>query len=316
MVKVNGSDITTGIFKKDDTILGDQSNVTKEMSLNATPVDAVNTDKLFAFDGSTNEGKVVTPTLDMLSSQTGTLTNSDTILGVQGGVKKNLSYATTPVNGVATDKLFGFDGTTNEAKLITPKSAMIDDIVDRNVTISSNDTTPSHLEDKLLVGSGLSLSTQNDGGNETRTIDLNIESSGTWTPVITNVTLGSTVPIATVERSNYKTNGKFCQINCLLNMGISPAGDEVRMTLPFDADDLQIIGNSWFTIDNTDPTRDTVTEIDAFLTTAGVPQLVTNYGNSIVKDGYLYFKKPDFSSESSINVDDLWLYITATYTTT
>ena len=75
MVKVNGSDITTGIFKKDDTILGDQSNVTKEMSLNATPVDAVNTDKLFAFDGSTNEGKVVTPTIEMLAGyQTGTWT--------------------------------------------------------------------------------------------------------------------------------------------------------------------------------------------------------------------------------------------------
>jgi len=39
------------------------------------------------------------------------------------------------------------------------------------VKISSNDTTAGDLETKLLVGAGLALSTQNDGGNETRTID-------------------------------------------------------------------------------------------------------------------------------------------------
>ena len=37
--------------------------------------------------------------------------------------------------------------------------------------VSSNDTTPSDLETKLLVGAGLSLSTQNEGANETRTIN-------------------------------------------------------------------------------------------------------------------------------------------------
>lgn len=39
------------------------------------------------------------------------------------------------------------------------------------VKVSSNDTTAGDLEAKLLVGTGLSLSTQNDGANETRTID-------------------------------------------------------------------------------------------------------------------------------------------------
>ena len=42
------------------------------------------------------------------------------------------------------------------------------------VSVSANDTTPANLEAKLLVGAGLSLSTQNDGGNETRTIDVDI----------------------------------------------------------------------------------------------------------------------------------------------
>lgn len=41
------------------------------------------------------------------------------------------------------------------------------------VKVSSNDTAASHLEAKLLVTSGhLSLATQNDGANETRTISL------------------------------------------------------------------------------------------------------------------------------------------------
>lgn len=38
--------------------------------------------------------------------------------------------------------------------------------------VSSNDTTPGTLEAKLLVSSSLVLSTQNDGANETRTLDL------------------------------------------------------------------------------------------------------------------------------------------------
>lgn len=42
------------------------------------------------------------------------------------------------------------------------------------VRVSSNDTTADNLEAKLLVGSGFSLSTQNDGANETRTVSLDV----------------------------------------------------------------------------------------------------------------------------------------------
>lgn len=38
------------------------------------------------------------------------------------------------------------------------------------IKVSANDTTPNTLEAKLLAGSSLSLSTQNDGANETRTL--------------------------------------------------------------------------------------------------------------------------------------------------
>lgn len=42
--------------------------------------------------------------------------------------------------------------------------------------VSSNDTTPSTLEDKLLVDTGLLLSTQNEGVNETRTVAVDYPS--------------------------------------------------------------------------------------------------------------------------------------------
>lgn len=57
------------------------------------------------------------------------------------------------------------------------------------IKVSSNDTTPSDLETKLLVGAGLSLSTQNDGANETRTIDLGLSSLSTATPTLTDTAI-------------------------------------------------------------------------------------------------------------------------------
>lgn len=38
--------------------------------------------------------------------------------------------------------------------------------------VSDNDDTPGHLEQKLLPGTGISMSTQNEGENETRTVEL------------------------------------------------------------------------------------------------------------------------------------------------
>ena len=42
------------------------------------------------------------------------------------------------------------------------------------VKVSPNDTTPGDLETKLLAGSAIALATQNDGADETRTIDVDI----------------------------------------------------------------------------------------------------------------------------------------------
>ena len=41
---------------------------------------------------------------------------------------------------------------------------------DEKVKVSSNDTTPGYLNGKLVVGSGISFTENNDGANETLTI--------------------------------------------------------------------------------------------------------------------------------------------------
>ena len=46
------------------------------------------------------------------------------------------------------------------------------------VQVSANDTTPDNLEAKLLAGDGITASTQNDGANETRTLDIDLFSGG------------------------------------------------------------------------------------------------------------------------------------------
>jgi hypothetical protein len=65
------------------------------------------------------------------------------------------------------------------------------------IAVSSNDTTPADLETKLLVAAGLSLSTQNDGAAETRTITQNPTALTTAT-----VTASDEIMIADVDDSN------------------------------------------------------------------------------------------------------------------
>lgn len=146
--------------------------------------------------------------------------------------------------------------------------------------------------------------------------DVPFESTGTWTPAITNVTLGSTVPINSYVRREYVKIGDLCHVNVLLNMGNSPADDEVRMTLPFNANNLQLVGQCWLSLDDAAPSYDSSTEADAHLTTAGVPQGNLYHGNAIVKDGYLYFKTDSYTSVGSFSVDQYWLYLSFTYRTT
>jgi hypothetical protein len=55
-------------------------------------------------------------------------------------------------------------------------SVLSDGGAPHRLKVSADDTTPGHLEDKLLATGLAALATQNDGGNETRTIDVPIAS--------------------------------------------------------------------------------------------------------------------------------------------
>jgi hypothetical protein len=65
--------------------------------------------------------------------------------------------------------LTGIDVAAADASRILAEAAAAI-AVSGNVSVSANDTTPSNLEAKIIAGTGISLSTQNDGGNETLTI--------------------------------------------------------------------------------------------------------------------------------------------------
>ncbi|MFA7333411.1 MAG: hypothetical protein WC130_03860 [Kiritimatiellia bacterium] len=58
-----------------------------------------------------------------------------------------------------------------------------------SVKVSSNDTTPGDLEAKLIAGNGITLSTQNDGANETRTITVAAVQEADSAPASGTVTL-------------------------------------------------------------------------------------------------------------------------------
>jgi len=45
---------------------------------------------------------------------------------------------------------------------------------DEKAKVSSNDTTPGYLDGKLVAGSGITLTQNNDGGDETLTITANV----------------------------------------------------------------------------------------------------------------------------------------------
>lgn len=95
-----------------------------------------------------------------------------------------------------------------------------------NVKVSANDTTPGDLETKLLVGTGLALSTQNDGGNETRTIAHDFASqveaeAGTATDKPMNA-LRTAQAIAALAGGGL-TNGGFATNRYYYGLGYVPA---------------------------------------------------------------------------------------------
>lgn len=75
------------------------------------------------------------------------------------------SAASTSASSAASSASAGSSSATAAAASAVAAAAAVN-----GVKASSDDTTPGDLETKLLPGDGIAMSTQNGGGNETRTI--------------------------------------------------------------------------------------------------------------------------------------------------
>lgn len=103
--------------------------------------------------------------------------NADADAIIAGPTADQISSAQTYASNAATSASAAATSETNSATSETnaAASAAAAQAAVGAVKVSSNDTTAGDLETKLLPGSGLAASTQNDGGNETRalTVDPN-----------------------------------------------------------------------------------------------------------------------------------------------
>lgn len=104
------------------------------------------------------DGTIINSTNDPDAAQTDAAASATAASASEGNAATSATAAATSATNAATSE-------TNAAASATSAAASVG-----AVNVSANDTTPGNLEAKLLVGAGLSLSTQNDGGNETRTI--------------------------------------------------------------------------------------------------------------------------------------------------
>lgn len=92
------------------------------------------------------------------------LTVDGNALTISNAFTTSGGHAVTLTTTGTTDVTLPATGTLATVAQVTTASGQ--------VQVSSNDTTPGDIETKLLVGTGLSLATQNEGGNETRTVSL------------------------------------------------------------------------------------------------------------------------------------------------
>ena len=84
--------------------------------------------------------------------------------------------------------------------------------LNRQAAVSADDSTPGYLEVKLLAGTGLLASTQNDGGNETRTLEAYVSRSRltadhSWDGVTTTATAGENLAFG--DLAYLKSDGKY-----------------------------------------------------------------------------------------------------------
>ena len=112
----------------------------------------------------------------------GSITNVNTVAGSIADVNRYANEYTISASapGSPTAGDLWYDSTANVLKYYNGSSwAALAGDTDVKVSVSANDTTPGFLNGKLVAGSLITLTENNDGGNETLTITSNSDPAGT-----------------------------------------------------------------------------------------------------------------------------------------
>jgi len=112
----------------------------------------------------------------------GSITNVNTVGTSIADVNRyanEYKIAATAPSGPSSGDLW-YDSTANVLKYYNGSSwAALAGDTDVKVSVSANDTTPGYLNGKLVAGSLITLTENNDGGDETLTIISNSDPAGT-----------------------------------------------------------------------------------------------------------------------------------------
>lgn len=205
-------------------------------------------------------------------------------------------------------------GTINDAHLPATISSNItgNAATATNATNATNATTATN--STQLNGQSASFYTNASNLSSGLIPDARLQTTGTYTPVISNITSGSVVPFDSIARAEWIKQGDKCLVNCLFDMGTSPENDEGRMTLPFNANNLQLVGLCWAIWNNA--SYPTASDIDDAITTDSIAFNTTVRGAGLVRDGFFYFKGTGYETFGTPALNAQWLYITFEYRTT
>lgn len=102
--------------------------------------------------------------------------NSNRVINLAAPVSGSDAARKADVDAIVAAGLPDQTGNSGEFLTTDGTSASWAAVIDEKTKVSANDTVSGYLEDKILASGLAGLSTQNDGANETRTIDVPIAS--------------------------------------------------------------------------------------------------------------------------------------------
>ena len=194
-----------GISGNVTTVAGISSNVTA-VAADATDIGTVATDlagsdTIGTVAGSIANVNTTAGSISNVNTAAGSISNINTVAGSIANVNTTAANitdvntfavryrigATDPVTSLDAGDLF-FNTTSSQLKVYSGSAwVIIQADTDVLAAISSNDTTAGYLNGKLVSGTNVTLTENNDGGNETLTISAATELSGDTTPQLAGV---------------------------------------------------------------------------------------------------------------------------------